>query len=1084
MLKQIKKYLFFFFLLISSSSFATNTTDSLFLALEQTEDEIEKVNILNLIGDALVETKTDSADIFYNQALQIANQLLNKDYDEYEKHKILSYKAKVLSGLGYVYYLKYDYKKAIKLLEESIKIKDDILDIEDVKYYLNHLSLCYYQLGDYQSSIEYLYGALEKNNEINTDKDIKFEATIYYELAKNYFKLEQFEKSIEFYEKSIKIAEEIKFTEILPLVYNGIAASHLHIKNIKNAELYLLKAKKIAIANDLKNHLPETYAYIAQVKIEKNELDSALIYLNDAENLALNQNNIHDLIQIYKIYTLYQLKIKNLDEATYYAKKYLKLGLEKHDLNIITEANKLLYEIYDAKKEYIRAYEYLKNYLTYKDSLAIDEAKNIVLKQELKIQQEQKAYQDSLRFNAFRQEKENQLNIQKLNTEKVEGQKKLLYVILFILTVLVFVFIWNLKQKKKANTIISSKAKEVEEQKKLLELQNEKLKTDALLYQILKICSSDEFSIHKILQNVLQKLNDVDFIGTINKSAVLSYSKNKDLLNIETQINLTETEQQTLINIVRNKINSNDFTNDKIKEYDIDNLGNFYYIPLLKDDNLLGVTILFKQPQKKVTDFEIRFLESIRILYRDTLYRHKITDKLRLAHLENTIKKKEIQRAHQKVNIALKQQEAINKLMNKIIRNENVGEHVYKYIKDVLGEVVIKRLNITLFDFEKQKVNFYFLREDGIETVDTKPFPISHFSEETLNNLKKNKRTIIKSIIERKTKSETDLKMLRNGINAFASFPLYMDNKLLGALNISFEDNVEFTKDQEQFFAMLVEGVTIAIHQNMLFNEISSKNNELSKLHQEISSSINYAKKLQNSILPSQEYIDEVFKENFTILKQRDIVGGDFYWFSQYDGYKMAACIDCTGHSVPGAFMTMLSRVLLRKTVTVKGLRLPNKILSHMNSAVKHILKQHNYQAMQDGMDMSIAVVDEAKQLIHFSSAQRPIIIKFKGKEKLTLIRGSRFAVGGYSEIEKFFDIHTYKLDEVESFYLFSDGFTDQFGGENIKKYGSKKFLATLNLIVDLPMNQQKAFLINEFENWKGELNQIDDVSVIGIKMS
>jgi hypothetical protein len=85
MLKQIKKYLFFFFLLISSSSFATNTTDSLFLALEQTEDEIEKVNILNLIGDALVETKTDSADIFYNQALQIANQLLNKDYDEYEK---------------------------------------------------------------------------------------------------------------------------------------------------------------------------------------------------------------------------------------------------------------------------------------------------------------------------------------------------------------------------------------------------------------------------------------------------------------------------------------------------------------------------------------------------------------------------------------------------------------------------------------------------------------------------------------------------------------------------------------------------------------------------------------------------------------------------------------------------------------------------------------------------------------------------------------------------------------------------------------------------------------------------------------
>jgi serine phosphatase RsbU (regulator of sigma subunit) len=134
-------------------------------------------------------------------------------------------------------------------------------------------------------------------------------------------------------------------------------------------------------------------------------------------------------------------------------------------------------------------------------------------------------------------------------------------------------------------------------------------------------------------------------------------------------------------------------------------------------------------------------------------------------------------------------------------------------------------------------------------------------------------------------------------------------------------------------------------------------------------------------------------------------------------------------------------------------------------------------------MDMSLAVINTESKEISFSSAQRPVIIKFKDKNALEVIKGSRFPVGGFYEVEKKYDLHTFKLDELDSFYLFSDGYTDQFGGEKVKKYGFKRLLATLNMINNLPMYKQKDFLLNEFNNWKGLLNQIDDICFIGVRL-
>ncbi len=983
--------------------------------------------------------------------------------------------------MGYIRYLNYEYKKSIYLLEESIKLKKEIHLESELKFLFRYLSLCYFNLGDYKSAIEYLYGSLEKIKEYpddNIDNDNALKAEVYYSLGKNYSRLERYDKAINFYEKSIELCKQLNYTPMLVLAYNGLAQTLISTKNYNKAEEILFKATLVS-----NNKEPETFATLARVKIENNQLDSAKYYLSIAEKKANKYNDKLSLILIYKNYTLLQIKNNNLNEAAYYAKKYLQIGQTKNDFTIIIDANQLLYKIYEEKGEYLRAFEFLKQYNNYRDSLSISESQNIVLKQELALEQKNQNFKDSLRFQAYKKQKENEINIQKLETEKSEHQKRMLFIGVFILLLLLIVFFRSIIQKKKDNLLISQKAKEIEKQRELLEQQNKKLKTEALLFNILKICSSDDLSIQRILNEVIDKLDNVDFLGTINKSAVLSYSNKKNKFIVEVKKNLNEIEIQDLMGIVKSKHIPNKTMNTTIEVNETKNFGRYYYIPLSKNNKLLGVTILLIESNKKVTEFELRFLESIRMLYGDTLYRHKIANKLRLAHIENTIKKKEIQRAHKKVNKSLRQQEAINGLMNSIIRNENVGDKIYSYVSEILESSFIRRLNIILFDFEKEMVKFYFLRENGVEKIDNKDFPLSNISSETLEKLKNNERVIVNSIKDREHKSESDLQMLRNNINAFASFPLFMDNKLIGAMNLSFEDKINLSEEQERFMQMLLEGVTIAIHQNLLFTELSEKNIQLSELHQEISQSINYAKKLQSSILPSKDYRDEVFKNKFILLKQRDVVGGDFYWIRKYDNFRMIACVDCTGHSVPGAFMTMLSRVLLREAATVKGLRQPNEIIAQMDYAVKRILKQTNFDAMQDGMDMSMAVIDETNKKIMFSAAQRPIIIKFKNKEELEVIKGSRFPVGGYYEIEKKYDYHTFNTDDVEAFYLFSDGITDQFGGDKVKKFGFKQFLKNLNIICQLPMNQQKDFILNEFNNWKGTLNQIDDVCVIGVKL-
>ena len=246
-----------------------------------------------------------------------------------------------------------------------------------------------------------------------------------------------------------------------------------------------------------------------------------------------------------------------------------------------------------------------------------------------------------------------------------------------------------------------------------------------------------------------------------------------------------------------------------------------------------------------------------------------------------------------------------------------------------------------------------------------------------------------------------------------------------------------------------------------------------------ITDSIHYAKRIQTALLPSLElFSDEI--EHFVLYKPRDIVSGDFYWVAKIDGRQVVIAADCTGHGVPGAFMSMLGVSLLNEIILNKKIIQPDQILNVLRECIVHSLKQAvQTSGIKDGLDMCVCVIDFESNKIQFAGANNPIWIISGGQ--LNEIKGDKMPVAIHDNMAPFTN-HTFDLKKGDTFYIFSDGYADQFGGPQQKKILNKNFKMLLQKVQHLPMLEQGAKIDEFFEDWRKELEQIDDVCVIGIR--
>jgi serine phosphatase RsbU (regulator of sigma subunit) len=265
-------------------------------------------------------------------------------------------------------------------------------------------------------------------------------------------------------------------------------------------------------------------------------------------------------------------------------------------------------------------------------------------------------------------------------------------------------------------------------------------------------------------------------------------------------------------------------------------------------------------------------------------------------------------------------------------------------------------------------------------------------------------------------------------------------------------------------------------------------NKELHRQNENIKSSINYAKRIQEAMLPRKDLQQSLLADSFVLFKPRDVVSGDFYWFSELPNgqadrsqHDLAfAAIDCTGHGVPGAFMSMIGINSLNGFIN-RGLTETNTLLDMLHAEIRSALRQET-TGNNDGMDAALCIYRKQRKVLEFSGAKNPLV--YIQNNTLHRIKGDIHAIGGSkSKPSLSFRKHTIAIDQPTTVYLFSDGYRDQFGGKDNAKFMGKRFHELLLEIHKLPMEEQSEVLNKTIEAWKGARTQTDDILVMGVKL-
>lgn len=280
--------------------------------------------------------------------------------------------------------------------------------------------------------------------------------------------------------------------------------------------------------------------------------------------------------------------------------------------------------------------------------------------------------------------------------------------------------------------------------------------------------------------------------------------------------------------------------------------------------------------------------------------------------------------------------------------------------------------------------------------------------------------------------------------------------------------------------------ITIDNYNRKLEQMVEERTEKIKKQNNQIIESIRYASRIQSALLPSDEYLNQTLKNYFVFYEPLDIVSGDFYWVKQIENRIFVVAADCTGHGVPGAFMSILGITSLNEMITHTKYETAGEYLNDLRLLVKNSLNQSGKKGtVADGMDLTLVIFDLENQKMHFAGAYNQIII-IKNPDQTTEVieyKGDRMPIGLHLKENMEFSDHVIKIEKGDTIYMFSDGIIDQFGGPNNKKFSLANLKLLLSEIQFMPLPGQKEFIMNKFNEWKGEKYQIDDVLVMGIKV-
>ncbi|MCS7019052.1 MAG: GAF domain-containing protein [Cytophagales bacterium] len=311
--------------------------------------------------------------------------------------------------------------------------------------------------------------------------------------------------------------------------------------------------------------------------------------------------------------------------------------------------------------------------------------------------------------------------------------------------------------------------------------------------------------------------------------------------------------------------------------------------------------------------------------------------------------------------------------------------------------------------------------------------------------------------------------------------PLRTKNGMVGILTVQSFQPYAYNDYDLNLLRSLAIYVAIALENANAFSEIARQRESIQKSNEKITASLNYASRIQNAMLPDLAEINRCLPDSFVFFRPRDIVSGDFYWLQEKDNKILLAAVDCTGHGVPGAFMSMIGIDILNEIVNQKGITEPDQILNLMHCRIRQALKQEVTQN-RDSMDVALCVIDTKAKRLSFAGAKTSLV--YCQQNQLLEIKGNNVPIGGLQrEKNRLFTCHRIAVELPTSFYLFTDGYKDQFGGEGNTKLTARRFKQLLFNIHQQPAETQKTLLANYLDDWMGTYPQLDDILVIGVQL-
>lgn len=451
----------------------------------------------------------------------------------------------------------------------------------------------------------------------------------------------------------------------------------------------------------------------------------------------------------------------------------------------------------------------------------------------------------------------------------------------------------------------------------------------------------------------------------------------------------------------------------------------------------------------------------------------KMSQEIFAKSLEAEQKNFEIERAYKNLELL----SSMGKKIISSLTTDDILRSAYKNISELMN---VTFFAVGIYNKEKQRIDFTGTIKDNL-TLPSYFYELSKKNSFSVWCLKNKDEIFINDLDSEYTKYFEEYPDLRHfKAKSFIYCPLISKDEAIGTVAIHHKDTNAFSENKLFIMRTLATYISLAIQNAESYNKIEEQMIEINDKNIMVESSLNYAKTIQGSMLPSEQILKTEYNTELVFFP-KDIVSGDFYWTANiFNKRKFVVAVDCTGHGVPGAFLSFVGSKSLDEIVHNKQIFSPKKILDALDQNIIEILNQeHSHN--RDGMDVSMCAIEEQKDgkiMVLFSGAKSPLFYYSKKEKKVNYIKGSRKAIGGGYYDEQEFEEHKLILEKGDILYIASDGYIDQNSSAH-KRFGRDRFIGMIEQIAEYPISKQRTFMKQIFNKFKGDDPQRDDVTVL-----